>query len=162
MTSPDYDPFNSAEKTPAISFKDAPIGTVRTLIATEYASSAQSRDFETGDPAFWPDGNKKMSAVLKGHDPDGEPTALWAAIPSAMLAAVRDAQEAVSKGYRIKPGDKIDVQYYADKPNEKNPRLNAQKLYRAKITVDFEKPAVKPAEADPWASTPVDDSQPPF
>jgi len=66
------------------------------------------------------------------------------------LKAVSDAQDAVSKGYRIKPGDRVDVQYYDDKPNEKNPRLNAQKLYRAKVTVGVE-PA--PVSDDPWAST---------
>ena len=156
MTKPDIDPFAGAQKVPSISFKDAPVGTVRSLLVSEYATMAQSTDFETGEPAYWPARGSeapkpKMSAVLKGTDPStGEPLSLWAQIPSAMLKAVSDAQDAVSKGYRIKPGDRVDVQYYDDKPNEKNPRLNAQKLYRAKVTVGVE-PA--PVSDDPWAST---------
>jgi hypothetical protein len=158
MTSPDYDPFGEGVSTPAISFKDQPLGTVRSIIVGEYAEKVQSRDFETSEAAFWKDGNPKYSAVLKGTDLDGEPLSLWADMPSSMLTAVREAQEAISKGYRAKPGDRIDVQHHADKPNE-NPRLNAQKLYRAKITVDFQPPA--PKTADPWASEPAQSASAP-
>jgi hypothetical protein len=162
MTKPeDFDPFAGGQKVPSISFKDQPVGTVRSLLVSEYATTAQSTDFETGELAYWPArGNEapksKLSAVLKGTDPEtGEPLSLWAQIPSAMLKAVSDAQEAIAKGYRIKPGDRLDIQHYGDKPNEKNPRLNAQKLYRAKITVGVE-PA--PAADDPWTSTPASSS----
>jgi len=151
MTKPEeFDPFAAGQKTPAISFKDQPVGTVRSLLVTEYATTAATTDYKTGEPLFWKDGKPRMSAVLTGTHPEtGEPLSLWADIPSSKLAAVRDAQEAVKPGYRIKPGDRVDIQHYADKPGD-DPKKNAQKLYRAKVTVGVEPP---PVTDDPWAST---------
>lgn len=124
------DPF-STSSAPSLSFKGAPIGTSYTVEVTEGASLVQSRDYETGDPAFWPDGNPKMSAVLKGTV-DGEERSVWAAKPSALFAAIAAAQK--TAGQQIAPGGTLVITYTGDKPNAKNPRLNPAKQYSATYT----------------------------
>lgn len=127
----DDDPLAGGESRPALSFKDKPIGTVYRGRIIEAPKSVQSRDFETGDPATWPDGNPKMSVVI-GLDVDGEEVSLWAAKPSAMLSALRDAQQ--KAGARLAVGGTLAVKFTGETPNKKNPRLNPQKLYAAQYT----------------------------
>jgi hypothetical protein len=141
MTNPD--PFASYDKVPALSFKDKPIGTSYTGEVLEEARLVQARDFETGERAAWPDGNPKMSAVVRLRV-DGEERSLWAPKPSAMFTAIADAQKAAGK--RITAGGTLTVTFTGEEPNRKNPRLNAQKLYSAKYT-----------ESDAFA-----DDEPPF
>lgn len=150
MSNEDFDPFAGSASIPSISFNNEPIGTVKSLTVTEYATTAQSRDYNTKELAFWEnkDGTKspKMSAVLKGVDDNGEPISLWASIPSALLAAIGDAQKAVDPKYRVKPGDKVYVKFIGEKPTKASP----QKLYAAKIEVGTAPP---PVTDDPWASS---------
>lgn len=128
MTQQPYDdPFNKPESAPALSFKDAPIGAKYVCKVVDLPSRVQSRDFETGERATWPDGNPKMS-VVTGVEVNGERRSLWAPDPSAMFAAIVDAQK--QSGQRIAVGGTLVVEYTGDKPNEKNPRLNPQKQYR--------------------------------
>lgn len=138
-TVPD-DPF-AHEKRPSVSFNGAAVGTTRTIKVTSHAQLKQSRDFETGEPAFWPDGNPKMSAIIEGTL-DGEAVALWAAKPSAMFTAIAEAQR--TAGEQIAPGGTLIVTYTGDKPHEKNPRLNPAKQYRVKY--------VPPTATDPFVT----------
>jgi len=87
----------------------------------------QSRDFDTGQPAFFPDNNPKMSVVTKIVMATGEERGLWAAKPSAMFAAIAEAQKAA--GALIAVGGTLTITFTGEKPNATNPRLNAQKLY---------------------------------
>ena len=134
---PDQDPFAGGDSAPSISFKDAAIGTVFTGVVTETARMVQSRDYTTGDLATWPDGNPKMAAVFN-MTVDGEERSVWASKPSALFGAIKEAQVAV--GSRIEVGDTVSIKYSGDKPNS-NPRLNAQKLYQARITKGTPAPA---------------------
>lgn len=137
------DPFASYDRVPALSFKNAAIGTSYTGEVLEEAKLVQARDFETGDPAFWPDGNKKMSAVIRLRV-DSEERSLWAPKPSAMFKALADAQKAAGK--RIAVGGALTVTFTGEEPNTKNPKLNPMKLYAATYS-----------ESDPLA-----DDVPPF
>lgn len=141
------DPFAS-ESTPSVSFKGAPVGASFTLVVVEAPSVVQSRDFETGKPASWPDGNPKMSVVTKVvNQATGETLSLWAAKPSSMFAALAEATKATGRPLEV--GGTIVVTYTGDKPND-NPRLNAQKLYSATYTPPAPTDAF--AAADAWGN----------
>lgn len=148
-TSTEIDPFAGSTSTPSLSFKDATVGTVYEGVVTEAPTLVQSRDFETGEPAYWPvkrpgeTPNPKMSVVLK-LEVDGEERSVWAQKPSALFAAIGEAQKVAGK--RIEVGGTLAIKYTGDKPND-NPRLNAAKQYAAKYT-----PPAAVAGADPWAA----------
>lgn len=148
MTAPaDLDPFASANSAPAVSWKDAVVGTVVTMVVTEAPALVQSRDFKTKEPATWPDGNPKMAVVINGTV-DGEDRSLWASKPSALFGALADAQKA--SGKRIAPGDTIAVKFTGTKPTSGDP----QKLFAAKHT-----PGTPPTP-DAFAGATGDDSPP--
>jgi len=131
------------EKAPSLSFRDQPIGTTYTGKVLGPASLVQSRDFETGEPATWPDGNPKYSVVIR-LEVNGEPRSLWAPKPSAMFAALVAAQK--QAGQRIGEGGTLQVRFSGEVPNAKNPRLNAAKQYQCRYT-----PPVHDAFADEFA-----------
>lgn len=158
MTTPDVDPFSGGESAPSLSFKDKPVGTVQTITVTDAAKLVQSRDLNTDLPAVWPDGNPKMCAVINGDDEQGEPRSVWAAKPSALFTAIKDAQAAVAPDYRLKAGDTLAIKYTGEKPASRK-GFNPQKLYAAKITVGVA--PVAPAD-DPWGSAPALGDEPPF
>lgn len=161
------DPFEAAERVPAVTFKDAPIGTSYTMTVRGGAEKVQGRDFESGELAVWQnkDGSTspKYSAVIPVTMPDGEDRALWAVIPSAMFAALQEARKQAGN-VPFEKGGTLVVQYHADKPNEKNPRLNPAKQYRAKYTPPAGGPASDPFSAPTAAAPPApaasDDSPP--
>lgn len=121
------DPFAGGTSVPSVSWKGAPIGATVQMQVTEPAELVQSRNFETGQPESWPDGNPKMSAVVKGMV-NGELRSIWAQKPSSMFRAIADAQQAA--GQSIGPGGVLTVRLVGEKPNE-NPRLHPQKLFEA-------------------------------
>jgi hypothetical protein len=150
------DPFAGADSKPSISFKDKPIGTSYTGTVTKAPELVQARDYESGQPAFWPDGNPKQT-VVTSLLVNGEELNLWAAKPSALFRAIADAQKAA--GAQITVGGTLTVTFAGEKPNEKNPRLNPQKLY----TVTYQAPnafgdaadqGVAPQAAPPASSVP--------
>lgn len=121
------DMFAGGDTVPSISFKGAPVGATVTGKVTEAPALVQSRDFDTGQPAFWPDSNPKMSVVTKLVLPTGEERGLWAAKPSSMFAAIAQAQK--DAGALIAVGGTLTITFTGEKPNASNPRLNPQKLY---------------------------------
>lgn len=125
------DPFAGGEGNPSISFKDAPHGTTYRGRVAELPALVQSRDFETGNPATWPDGNPKM-VVCTTLEIDGQLFSLWAPKPSALFAAIKDAQN--KAGSQIAVGGILEVTYTHDEPNKTNPRLNPAKQYRVTYT----------------------------
>lgn len=144
----DPDPLAGGVSRPSVSFKDKPVGTVIEGEVTEAPKLVDARDFETGELAKWPDGNQKKTIVV-GLLVDGEEVSLWAPVPSAMKAALFEAQGKAGKGVRITEGGKLAVKFVGEKPNAKNPRLNAQKLYAAIYT-----PPVAPDPvADPFGES---------
>lgn len=160
------DPFAN-DSAPSVSFKNAEVGTTKTLKVLEAPVLLQQRDFDSGEPAFWPaneDGSKnpKMAAVVKVEDTeDGETKSVWAPKPSSLFAAIGAAQA----GTKLAPGDELVIQFYAEEPN-KDKKKSAQKLYRAKIARGKYDVASAPAN-DPWGestgdSKPAGGEEPPF
>lgn len=150
------DPFAGGDKLPSVTFKDATIGTSYQLKVTKAPELVQARDYETGNPAFWPDGGAKMTVVTTVVDlATGEEKNLWAAKPSAMFRAIGDAQKAA--GAQIKVGDTLTVTFTGEKPNEKNPRLNPQKLYSVTLATGdaFADQPPTPTPAAPAAAAPA-------
>ena len=159
----DIDPFAGADKAPSISFKGVPVGTVFEGVVTEAPKLVQSRDYNTGEPAFWPakpgeTPNPKMSVVIRLSLDGDEERSLWAPKPSAMFAAIGEAQK--QAGQRIEVGGTLAIKFTGEKPHTDPDKIRRemppQKLYAAKYTP----PAAKPA-ADPWANQPASDA-PPF
>jgi hypothetical protein len=122
------DPFDVPDKKPAYSWKGAKIGTIMRGRVTDDPVEVQSRDFDTGKPAFWDDGNKKM-AVVVGVEVDGEKYNLWAPKPSALFAALVKAHKETGP---IKTGGLLKVRLSGQKPNPERPKLNPQNLFQAK------------------------------
>lgn len=151
------DPFAGGEGNPSLSFKDKPHGTTYRGLVAELPALVQSRDFETGNPATWPDGNPKM-VVCTTLDIDGQLFSLWAPKPSALFAAIKEAQN--TAGQQIAIGGTLEVTYTHDEPNKTNPRLNPAKQYRVAYAPPdaFSEPApangVTPAAAPELAHGP--------
>lgn len=161
MTDEDRDPFDEAEKSPAMSWKDVPIGTVQTIDVSEPCRSVQQRDYDTGEPDFWreSDGSKgkpKMAAVFNGVTPDGEPISLWCPIPSDAFSKVGAAQKAL--GRRIGTGPNIDRIHVklTGRPPAKNPKYT-----KNVVDVKIVDGGPKVAAAQP-ADDPFGDDAPPF
>jgi hypothetical protein len=126
MTTQPHDPFQTGA--PSVSFDRVPIGTTYTLDVLELPTLVQARDFDTGAPAVYPDGNAKMTVVTRVRNrATGEELSLWAGKPSAMFVAIADAQKAA--GSQIAVGGTLTVQFIGEKPNDTNPRLNPSKQY---------------------------------
>lgn len=146
----DDDPFARAEKTPSLKFEI--VGISYKGIVSKKPELVHSRDFETGELAYW-DAEKtqpKMSVVIN-LDVDGQARAIWAQKPSAMFVALGEAQEAA--GELIAPGGTLYVKYTGDKKNPDKPRLSPAKQYAAKYE--------PPAPADPFAGS-KSEEEPPF
>lgn len=116
----DYDPLEQRQKTPVVSFggpdqsSDPPPDSVVTLdIREPITELVHSRDYNTGEPAYWPtkkdqaQGDPILAAVFRGKlirddigrtqtNEDGE-AALWAQKPSNLYSAISDAQKAAKK-----------------------------------------------------------------
>lgn len=142
------DPFATYEKYPAVSFKNAPIGTEYAGEVIDPPKLVQARDYNTNEPAFWKDGNPKMTVVIGLKLDNGEKKSLWAPKPSAMFRALADAQKEAGK--RIENGDRLRVKLTGTKPTG-DPKKEDQKLYAAKLSA-----GTPQAEADPF------DEKPPF
>ena len=123
------------DSAPSLSFKDMPIGTTYRGVITRMPDDlVQMRDFESGAPRTWPDGNKVMGCVIL-LEVDGELRSLWATKPSSMWRALVNAQKEAG-GAPMQEGGILYVRFLREEPH-KNPRLNAQKIYVAK----YEPPA---------------------
>lgn len=155
MSTQPIDPFAGGDTVPSISFKDAPVGTTYTGQVTEAPALIQARDYETGQPAFWPDNNPKMTVVTKIALTTGEERSLWAPKPSSMFAAIADAQKKAAALIAI--GGTLTVTFSGEKPNATNPRLNPQKLYTVTYVPPnaFEPPTPAPVAAAPLAVVPA-------
>ena len=140
----DYDPFADAVQVPSLSFRDAPIGTTYRGVITSLPVERQSRNFETGKPDVWEDGNPQISVVLRveivNAAGEAEERSIWAKKPSSLYRALGAAQKAA--GTRFALGGTLYVRYERQEPS-KNPKLSPQKIYTAK----YEPP---PAAPDPW------------
>lgn len=157
----EVDPFAGADKVPSLSFDKAEIGTTYNGTITEGPKLVQSRDFKTGQPAVWEnkDGSTspKMAVVLRMKvdefaDSEEPERAVWATKPSALFAALHEAQKTAGDGV-MKTGGRLAIRYTGDKPAKGGSNLNPAKQYAAKYTPPA--PADPLASEDPWASAPT-------
>jgi hypothetical protein len=121
-----------AAPAPAISFKDAPIGTVHTGTVLTLPELVQGRDFTTGKPSTWPEsGNPKMSVVFTILCHDGVERSVWATKPSGLFAALVAAQK--EAGERIRVGGTVSISLEGEeKPKARG--MNPAKIYAAVYT----------------------------
>lgn len=160
MTTPntDLDPLADAESTPAVSWKNMPIGTSYTGTVVDPPQQVQSRDFDTGELRTWDNGDPIWDVVTK-LDIDGEVKGLWASKwkkEGSLYSALAKAQKAL--GRRIQAGDVLTVTFVGEEPNERNPKLNPRKLYTVEL-----KPGAPGSGSDPLAGGDTATSdKPPF
>ncbi len=164
---PEHDPLLGAEKRPAVSFKDLPVGTVKTLEVESFSREAQTTVYGSNPPrlAFWPgntpgeQGNPKMAVVFDVLE-NGEPKSLWAPIPSSLRFALAKAQ--TEAGKRIGPGGTLRVRLAQQKESGKG---NPQNIYEAKYEAAPEPDPLAggTASSDPWGTpTTTASEEPPF
>lgn len=106
------------------------------------AESRQMTDFTTGEPLTWDDGKPRMQVVitvdLDTKDEDGNPEkgCIYIKTWGEQRAALKEALKASgldSMNKALAPGNYMSITFIGEKPNEKNPRLNAIKLYKYTI-----------------------------
>lgn len=154
-----FDPL-AESSSPSISFKDVPIGYEVTGTVVGDPEMVQSRDFKTKEPATWPDGNPKMSLVIK-MDLGSEIRSLWAPKPSAMWAALVDAR--ARAGVPLGNGCRLTVKFTGTKPTAGDP----QKLYSASYSPPVSDPlgsgsSVGQTEIRPAETSTAAAERPPF
>lgn len=140
---PDPNSLLNGKSVPSISFKDAKVGDAYTGVITDL-ETAQVRNYETGDPEFWEDGNPKLQIVVTlateygdGVEDDGERKVyLFGQKLQAAKAAMKEAN--VSK---LEKGFQFTITFAGEKPSS-NKKYNNVKLYGITIVPSKSNPAV--------------------
>jgi hypothetical protein len=140
---PDPNDLLSGKSVPSISFKDAKVGDAYTGVITDL-ETAQVRNYETGDPEFWEDGNPKLQIVVTlateygdGVEDDGERKVyLFGQKLQAAKAAMKEAN--VTK---LEKGFAFTITFAGEKPSS-NKKYNNVKLYGITIVPSKSNPAV--------------------
>lgn len=144
--SPAPDPFDDFEKVPAVSWADAPVGTVVKGTISRLPKEVQDLDFRTKEPKFWKSGEPQMSVVMHIDITDRlggvETRSLWAKKPSSMYRALGQAQK--DAGAKFALGGTLYIRLERTEPS-KTAGFHPQKIYAAK----YEPPT---AAADPWGA----------
>lgn len=129
------------------------------IVASE---TRQATDFATGDPQFWPDGSPKIQIVFTiKQDGEEEEGCIyvknWGQQRKALALAVKNT--GLDANHALAAGNYLYVTYKGEEPNQKNPQLNATKIYEYKVeprsnvgNVLETTPAKEGAEHDPWAT----------
>jgi hypothetical protein len=140
---PDPNSLLTGKSVPSISFKDAKVGDSFTGVITDL-ETAQVRNYETGDPEFWEDGNPKLQIVVTlateygdGGEDDGERKVyLFGQKLQAAKAAMKEAN--VTK---LEKGFQFTISFAGEKPSS-NKKYNNIKLYGIAIVPSKSNPAV--------------------
>jgi hypothetical protein len=134
------------------SFKGSPPITWAGEIAEDPAMQ-QKRDFDTGDPVTWADGNPRMMlrVIIQTDDRDPQVAdddgkrALY--LEGGKAFAVRDAVRAAG-ATKLERGGWLSLTYtHDDEARRKNTRFNAPKAFKAEY-----RPPAPQATADPWGA----------
>lgn len=142
---PDYNDLLSSKSIPSISFKDAKIGDAFTGIITEL-ETAQVRNYESGEPEFWEDGNPKLQVVVTlatdyldpSIDEDDGTRRVY--LFGQKLAAARAAMKAAGM-QKLEIGSKFTITFSGEKPSS-NKKYNNVKIYEITLEKGTSKPAV--------------------
>jgi uncharacterized protein with beta-barrel porin domain len=140
---PDPNSLLNGKSVPSISFKDAKVGDAYTGTITAL-ETAQVRNYESGEPEFWEDGNPKLQIVVTlattygdGAEDDGERKVyLFGQKLQAAKAALKEAGLA-----KLEIGSSFTITYSGTKPSS-NKKYNDVKLYTIAIVKGTSNPAV--------------------
>lgn len=137
------------------------------IVASE---TRQTTDFTTGDPQFWPDGSPKIQIVFTiKQDGEEEEGCIyvknWGQQRKALALAVKNT--GLDANHALAAGNYLYVTYKGEEPNQKNPRLNATKIYEYKVeprsnvgnVLDTAPVKEEGAAYDPWANTPTGEAK---
>lgn len=140
---PDPNALLAGESVPSISFKDAKVGEsfTGTITALE---TAPVRNYETGEPEFWDDGNPKLQIVVTldteygdGAEDNGKRKVyLFGQKLAAAKQALKDADMK-----KMELGTKFTITYSGTKPSS-NKKYNDVKLYTIALVKGTSNPAV--------------------
>jgi uncharacterized protein with beta-barrel porin domain len=140
---PDPNSLLNGKSVPSISFKDAKVGDSYTGTITAL-ETAQVRNYESGEPEFWEDGNPKLQIVVTlattygdGAEDDGERKVyLFGQKLQAAKAALKEAGLT-----KLELGSSFTITYSGTKPSS-NKKYNDVKLYTIAIVKGTSNPAV--------------------
>lgn len=140
---PDPNSLLNGKSVPSISFKDAKVGDAYTGTITAL-ETAQVRNYESGEPEFWEDGNPKLQIVVTlataygdGAEDDGERKVyLFGQKLQAAKAALKEAGLT-----KLEIGSGFTITYSGTKPSS-NKKYNDVKLYSIAIVKGTSNPAV--------------------
>lgn len=140
---PDPNDLLSGKSIPSISFKDAKVGDSFTGIIAEL-ETAQVRNYESGEPEFWEDGNPKLQIVVTldtdyaaNADDDGQRKVyLFGQKLQAAKTAIKEA--GIEK---LEKGSTFTITYSGTKPSS-NKKYNDVKIYGITIVPGKSNPAV--------------------
>lgn len=140
---PDPNSLLNGKSVPSISFKDAKIGDAYTGTITAL-ETAQVRNYESGEPEFWEDGNPKLQIVVTlsteygdGAEDDGDRKVYL--FGQKLQAAKQALKEAGLQ--KLELGSKFTITYSGTKPSS-NKKYNDVKLYTIAIAKGTSNPAV--------------------
>lgn len=140
---PDPNDLLNGKSIPSISFKDAKVGDSFTGVIAEL-ETAQVRNYESGEPEFWEDGNPKLQIVVTldtdystSSEDDGQRKVyLFGQKLQAAKSALKEA--GVDK---LEKGSVFTITYTGTKPAA-NKKYNDVKLYGITIVPAKSNPAV--------------------
>lgn len=155
MTASRPDPFAGGVSAPALSFDGKPFGTAYLCTVTSLPDLVHSTNYETKQKDYWPADangvrNPKMSAVINVTI-SGQPFSIWAAKPSALFAAIAEAQQ--TAGQQIDVGGTLLITYTHDQQAKGGAHLNPAKQYSVVYT--------PPANGGAFATTATISTLPP-
>lgn len=140
---PDPNSLLNGKSVPSISFKDAKVGDSYTGTITAL-ETAQVRNYESGEPEFWEDGNPKLQIVVTlsteygdGAEDDGDRKVYL--FGQKLQAAKQALKEAGLQ--KLELGSKFTITYSGTKPSS-NKKYNDVKLYTIAIAKGTSNPAV--------------------
>lgn len=126
MTAPSANDLLFSGGSPAISFKDAPIGTRYSFTITAVRNPQQQTDYATGAPQTWQDGRPKMTVPVDvrldpGFTPrdaeDDGSRSWWIPVGSQLQKAAVDAvRKAGQRG--LEAGARVSVAFTGTEPSK--------------------------------------------
>ena len=142
---PDPNSLLTSQSVPSISFKDAKVGDAFTGVITNL-ETAQVRNFETGEPEFWEDGNAKLQIVVTlatdylDPEVEGDDGTRKVYLFGQKLAAAKQAMKEAGIA-KLEKGFQFTIKFAGEKPSS-NKKYNNVKLYEITLKPGSSNPAV--------------------
>jgi len=134
MTQPSIiyrNPFQGSGRK-SLSFKDAAVGTMRSIVLTSDPVEREARDMVTKQVKRWEDNNPKMQIVVECIDENGEHIGLYADIPGSPKGKFKMLQAAfatIPGGVPTAVGCLVQLTFTGEEANPMQPNVNPSKCY---------------------------------